>query len=259
MGEQVGGVNSFRKQFIETKNILIQEGVQNPTTKEIVAAMKKQKAEQAQQEPLTGLQLERNLNPQQFLQRSNEMAQLAKQKTGHKQFANNAIMSALSNHNNIAMQEISAVMTNSALTEAQKNEEVKKIYARMQEKQQQAQEFMTLFEQKLEYAYGELAAFKNSCTYEIANIQDDKTMTPEQKSNLIGQIQGKEFEKTQEIITNINNELDAIKKNLLNDTPLQKQSEPSVTKAPDPDPTANDVVDPNNPPGEPSPTPSAEA
>ena len=259
MGEQVGGVNSFRKQFIDTKNRLIQEGVQNPKTKDIISAMKKQKAEQTQQEALTGLQVEHNLNAQQIKQRSDDMAQLAKQKAGHKQFANNTIMSALSNYNNIAMQEISVIMSNSELTQEQKEEETKKIYTKMQEKQQRAQELMTLFEQKLDYAYGELAAFKSSCTYEIANIQDEKTMTTEQKLKQIGEIQGKEFEKTQEIITKLNNELDAIKKNILNDIPLQTPSEPPITKAPDPDPTANDWVDPNKSQSKPTPTPSAEA
>jgi len=232
MGEQVGRVSSFRQKFIEAKNKLIQEGVQNPKTKDIIAAMKSQKAEAGQgtqEAALKGLQVEQNPNLNQLSQRQEELSVLMREKSNFEQFSINSLSSKYQSYISNCSQRINNVLADSSLTNEEKNVIISTLQNQMQAKCEEINKTMSQFRQRIGLAYSQLMAHTDSLNSRIAEIQNSNLITNSEKAQMINDLEMQKQIKKSEVLTNLNNEMDAMHHALFEETEVET---PPATQIP---------------------------
>ena len=232
MGEQVGRVSSFRQKFIEAKNKLIQEGVQNPKTKDIIAAMKSQKAEAGQspqESALTGLQVEQNPNLNQLSQRQEEMSGLMREKSNFQQFATKFLSSGYLSYISKYEQEYCNLMADQNISNEEKGPRLLELQNKIQAKREEFIQKSAIFEQMVNATYTSLMQEADLYNNEISEIQNNKNLTNEEKSQAIEQIQTKKLLNRSEVLTKLNNELDLLRHTLFGETEVET---PTATQVP---------------------------
>ena len=228
MGEQVGGVSSFRQKFIEAKNSLIQQGVENPKTKDIVAFMRSQQSS-SEQNPVMGLQVEQNPNLNQLSQHQEEISGLMREKSNFKQFALNFLSSGYSNFISKYEQEYSNLLADTNISNDEKNTKLLELQDKMQAKREEFIQRMAFFEQMINETYSQLMHEADSYNNEISEIQNNINLTLEQKAQAIEQLQVQKLAHRSEIMTRLNNELDLMRHSLFGETEVET---PPVTQIP---------------------------